>query len=68
MTLIQGAGVDWPGPEIVTYSWPSVRKSAEPVEEFEIGRTERGGRSGERRGRLRGRELDRLDRRSMRSS
>ena len=35
MTLIQGAGVDWPGPRVTTYSLPSLRKPADPVEELE---------------------------------
>ena len=31
MTLIQGAGVDWPGPRIVTYSRPSAAKPPRPL-------------------------------------
>jgi hypothetical protein len=36
MTLIHGAGVDWPGPRIVTYSRP-LGEAAEPVEELDAG-------------------------------
>ena len=38
MTLIQGAGVAWPGPRIVTYSRPSVGEATEPVEELQCRR------------------------------
>ena len=38
MTLIQGAGVDWPGPRIVTYSRPSSAKPPSPLKNSRLGR------------------------------
>jgi hypothetical protein len=37
MTLIQGAGVDWPGPRIVTYSLPSRRNPPSPLKNSSSG-------------------------------
>ena len=37
MTLIQGAGVDWPGPRIVTYSRPSSAKPPSPLKNSSAG-------------------------------
>ncbi len=37
MTLIQGAGVDWPGPRIVTYSRPLAAKPPSPLKNSKSG-------------------------------
>ena len=37
MTLIHGAGVDWPGPRIVTYSAPSRAKPPSPLKNSRSG-------------------------------
>ena len=37
MTLIHGAGVDWPGPRMVTYSAPSRAKPPSPLKNSSSG-------------------------------
>ncbi len=41
MTLIQGAGVDWPGPRIVTYSRPPAANPPSPLKNSRPGWTRR---------------------------
>ena len=45
MTLIQGAGVDWPGPSIVTYSLPPAANPPSPLKNSSSGVRSAAGRS-----------------------